>query len=660
MKMIMHHQKIRRDQRDKDIFIGEDARPYVDPNGKILVVADGLGGRGGYPHSKILLDDETLDEKNVYKVIFGEVFADLDSDPDEDFKDYVAKSFSEILNPPSFYIDKKRAVRTSGYYASRLVSIITIALIKYTENFNADALFEKIDKAEEDKQNIIDEYCDDLAKALREKMSKVAERIGLECESSLKGAYLLPSTLTVALVKEKKGNNLDIVYLWAGDTRGYLWNKRGGLKQITDDHEKYETMTNLITLTKDFKIEGALTSTKKPSLLFNVSDGCYKCACFASPFDLECTIIDKISQVNSFEGLSALLKDFFDRMGKHDDSNTMALYSYGFADFNAIKEAIGGRIDNLKEDFKEILDAYNRKINTKIRNKLYSKVSISFEDIKTEDYTNNKYKAEEAAINALIDNENVLKVPEIKDVVIGKMLECKYSPFVSDVTNAYDLLYSEVEAYVNPDKLSIEELAKLYWEKEGRTFTNDYKLKCSNLRDLVEKNMNIGVVFSDFKEYIDISEYEQKHPEKTDDERFVEAICDKIKRREIIIIENELVFGNMKKSIPADAISKFSDIVDYLLANKEKCNFVSKVFDLTEKHIGEFYGSKECKRNIREIFDKISDEVFSSLAEIDEKFKPIFDALMVAKNNFEARKDFYDAYYDKYDEKLAKSKLNKE
>ena len=45
---------------------------------------------------------------------------------------------------------------------------------------------------------------------------------------------LLPTTLTIALVNEKE-TNVDILYLWAGDSRGYLWNS-DGLAQLTDDH----------------------------------------------------------------------------------------------------------------------------------------------------------------------------------------------------------------------------------------------------------------------------------------------------------------------------------------------------------------------------------------------------------------------------------------
>ncbi len=650
MKMIMHHQKIRVDQRKENILIGEDARPYVDPNGKILVVADGLGGRGGYPHSKILLEDETLNENNVYDVIFGEVFADLDSQPDEDFKDYVAKSFYEILNPPSFYIDKKRAVRTSGYYASRLVSIITIALIKYTENFNADALFEKIDNAIADKQNIIDEYCDNLANVLREKVSAAAQSVGLECESSLKGAYLLPSTLTVALVREKE-DGLDVVYLWAGDSRGYIWTEKGGLMQITDDHEKYETMTNLITLTKDFKIEGALLSNiEKPCLLFNASDGCYKCMCYASPFDLECTIIDALSQVDNFEELSASLKNIFDIIGKHDDSNTMALYSYGFADFNAIKTAVQNRIDGLEKTVEKTVKAFNKKEK--------SCVEITLNDIKTKDYSGKKQEAEDAVVNALIDNANVLNVSQVKDVIIEKMLECKYSPFVSAVKETYLSLSSEVKAFVNPDDLSIEELAKLYLGETGRQCELNNKNKSNKLYKLIEKNMNDGVVFSNFK--INIPK-EINCLDKNEDQKFVFAIFFAILQRKIIMDGNNFVYGDQINSIPEEYFQDFKDTIEFLLENLLKCQFIKNLKDVTKKHVGEFYGSKECKRNIRKIYEELCDaKLDKKIAEIDEDFKSKLDALKAAQNDFDARAKFYEEYDEGYTARYVESKLIKE
>jgi len=51
MNMLLHHQKRRNFNDGTFVNIGEDGCPYADK--ELLIVADGLGGRGGYPHTKI-------------------------------------------------------------------------------------------------------------------------------------------------------------------------------------------------------------------------------------------------------------------------------------------------------------------------------------------------------------------------------------------------------------------------------------------------------------------------------------------------------------------------------------------------------------------------------------------------------------------------------
>ena len=48
--MKIYHQKIARDSKTNKVtkYMGEDSRPFVNSN--IIMVSDGLGGRGGYPH----------------------------------------------------------------------------------------------------------------------------------------------------------------------------------------------------------------------------------------------------------------------------------------------------------------------------------------------------------------------------------------------------------------------------------------------------------------------------------------------------------------------------------------------------------------------------------------------------------------------------------
>lgn len=342
MNMTLHHQKIRRLPDGRQIKIGEDGRPYAKDG--ILIVADGLGGRGGFPHSKI--NRQLLDRDYFFETAFGKDFEGAD----EDFMSFVLDSFSEFFDLKDVYFTSPSAMRTSGYFASRLVTAIVLYELKTNPQYERNTLLSKLkslDSATRGEE--LRHLSEGLAETIRVKLERFAERMGLVLESKTRGSYLLPSTLVIALAEEHD-EDVDVLYLWAGDSRGYLWDT-DGLAQITDDHEQNETMTNLITLTKPFAIEARLLTVKKPVVLFNASDGCYKCPCFSSPLDLEYSLLQGFAGADGFEKASELLDGTFAEIGTHDDSNTIALASFGYADYTALLVDIQKRMDSIKETY---------------------------------------------------------------------------------------------------------------------------------------------------------------------------------------------------------------------------------------------------------------------------------------------------------------------
>lgn len=338
--MLLHHQKRRNFNDGTFVNIGEDGCPYADK--ELLIVADGLGGRGGYPHTKInpaILNPE---------IFFNSFIAPVVGIADSNYATFVTNSFHELFELGAKYFSGTATMRTSGYFASRLVTAIILHALKFNQSFRRDVIFDNISRMEgEGQKQYIDSVRNKLAELIQCQLSAMARLMGLELESKTKGSYLLPTTLTVALINETE-NGVDVLYLWAGDSRGYLWNA-DGLAQITDDHERDETMTNLITLTKPFQLEARLFKTSKPAILFNATDGCYKCPCFASAFDLEYVFLQAINSSNSFEETVKNLDKQFTIIGTHDDSNTMALTSFGYESFEDIKAAVSQRLAYLHE-----------------------------------------------------------------------------------------------------------------------------------------------------------------------------------------------------------------------------------------------------------------------------------------------------------------------
>lgn len=336
MNSILYHQKQKEDSHGRKIYIGEDAYPYADQD--LIIVADGLGGRGGYPHTKI--NQKILNRELFYNIVFAPVFGN--SAPLE-FQNFAVNSFNEIFETKEYYFENSSTTRSSGYFASRLVTVITLYELKYNPYFNKSLVFSRVRSASlAERDNIVQAYGDKLAQLICEKLSRIATNVGFEVETRISGAYLLPSTLTATLIDDC-GDHVDTIYFWAGDSRGYAWDEKG-LAQITEDHEKDETMTNLITLTKPFRIESRFVSVSKPCILFNATDGCYKCPVFDSPFDLEYIFLKSIDDSDDFEGASAYLSAQFSEIGRHDDSNTMSLIALGFDGYESLQSSVRNRL----------------------------------------------------------------------------------------------------------------------------------------------------------------------------------------------------------------------------------------------------------------------------------------------------------------------------
>ncbi len=341
MNSVLYHQKQKTDSRGRKIYIGEDAYPYAD--NELIIVADGLGGRGGYPHSKI--NPEILKRERFYDIVFAPVFG---ASVFPEFKDFVTNSFHEIFDTKEYYFENSSTIRSSGYFASRLVTAIALYELKYNPYFNKSFVFSRVRAASSaEKDLVVQEYGDELARLIREKLSQIAANVGFEVETKISGAYLLPSTLTATLIDDC-GDHVDAIYFWAGDSRGYVWDEKG-LAQITQDHEKDETMTNLITLTKSFGVEARLVSIAKPCILWNATDGCYKCPVFDSPFDLEYIFLKSIDDSADFNGSSFYLAAQFGEIGRHDDSNTMSLITFGFEDYQTIQAAVRNRLKTIED-----------------------------------------------------------------------------------------------------------------------------------------------------------------------------------------------------------------------------------------------------------------------------------------------------------------------
>lgn len=532
--MIVYSQKIK--DGIPRLCYGEDVLPY-DKDG-ILLVADGLGGRGGFEHTtiKTAFSDKDgvtpLNHYNFYDAVFGAVLGDEGVEVTDEFKFYATKCFDEFLElvEADKYFENPK---TSGYFASRLASVISLYHIKFNPKFNADDLFENvIGKSEEEQQGIINEYAESIAAVLKEYMRRVAEWWRLELQTKIVGAYLLPSTINIALVKEVD-NELHVVYLWAGDSRAYYWDKKSGLCQITDDHEEGETMYNLVNLTTGgFKFEARYLKFNKPCVLFNATDGCYKCSCYSAPINMEMSLLDQIEHSVSFDDLSKNLCSLYKNIGRHDDSSTMAFNAYGYGEdarssYAALKEAAAERIDvinDLMKDLPDILEVDYNAIEEELENR-------------KEAYLRSKSN-EWIALDGVVDF--------IKHLVVMD----KYPPYLEALAKHQERVRAEMEkeAQNDVDKNEIETRLLDIWNK---------------IFEWLNPNLSP----------------DKDHPYKyEDEERFADDfICGKIKAKDVFklddnshpniraeLIEMESQLKGCKAALPEDDGYSFDAIVTNL------------------------------------------------------------------------------------------------
>lgn len=404
MNIKLYRQKIK--ERDGfTIYQGEDSHPYADKD--IVIVADGLGGRGGFPHTK--MNRDILEEDKLYDILFEPEF---EAEVSDEFRSFVTNNFEELFKTKDYYdndLVNDETVRRSGYFASRIVVAIALYTLKYNPKFSKERIFSEFDTlTDEQKETRAKYFADKLAEIVMEKLKRIAERAGFEMEVGNKGAYLLPSTLTVAVMNERD-DGVDVLYLWAGDSRGYFWTETEGMAQVTEDHEEGETMTNLITLSRECKIEGRFLTLPKPCAVFCASDGVYKPEAFACPIDQEYLMLLAIDMFDNPEAAMKLLVDQYNMLSV-DDSSTLALYGCGYETYADFRAAVGRRMAIIKEKYVGELPGLFDVDYQGDLNKLHAKAVRRFAD-------------EDVA-------RKLLASPGVLNLVINDMEKRRYAPYL--------------------------------------------------------------------------------------------------------------------------------------------------------------------------------------------------------------------------------------
>lgn len=332
------------------VYKGEDARPYASD--QMILVADGLGGASAIRHQNI--NEDLFCEDKVSNILFEGI---LDNHESEDISSYVEKSFEELFAVKDCYTDNVYNIKKSGYFASRIVAAIVLHEVMYGDISNKgifDALAH-IGSDQTAQRRYLDDLSDSITLCVRQKLQAAAKKGGLVYESSYSGLALLGTTLCAGLFREED-DRVVVVYFTAGDSRPYTWDPEHGLRQVMMDQEGSDGgMTNYIRANDDadFVIRCDMFEFSKPCVLFNATDGCFDSSAFISPLAFEIMLLNSVLNAESDTELKEKMTVFFEEYGRHDDSSTLAMRTFGFESYTELQKAARSRMQMISREYLE-------------------------------------------------------------------------------------------------------------------------------------------------------------------------------------------------------------------------------------------------------------------------------------------------------------------
>ena len=170
-----------------------------------------------------------------------------------------------------------------------------------------------------------------------------------------------PTTAAIALMHgAQDGMTLDLI--WAGDSRVYLLDA-GGLAQLTEDDLDGEdalsnlthdgALTNVIAADGRYTLHHRRMTISRPAVIFAATDGVF--GYIRTPMEFEWLLLRVLCDADTPAAFSARLKEILSEVA--GDDFTLALTSFFFGDFAALRGAFSARVQALERDYVRPLHA---------------------------------------------------------------------------------------------------------------------------------------------------------------------------------------------------------------------------------------------------------------------------------------------------------------
>ena len=202
-----------------------------------------------------------------------------------------------------------------------------------------------------------------LCKELAARLAKEVQRFeaahvkegGTRIVGSMQRA--LPTTLCALLFRHAPKNLLDCLFLWAGDSRGYVLNSCG-LHQITADHtgQGMDALTglyhdaplqNMINADEPFTISARRLRTESPCVVITATDGAF--VYLPTPMEFEGLLLSALNESSGIEMWQKKLENMLKKVASDDCTVLMAMT--GYESFESLKKTMEKRYVELQREF---------------------------------------------------------------------------------------------------------------------------------------------------------------------------------------------------------------------------------------------------------------------------------------------------------------------
>ncbi len=220
---------------------------------------------------------------------------------------------------------------------------------------NNDLLFNKSDSSK------LQPY---VSKTLKEVKEKITQQDAVIIGGTLNKS--LPTTISVIAAKQSDSSELLCEYLWAGDSRGFILDKRG-LCQLTKDDIDMNAddafanlredgiLTNIANGDRDFTLHSGVININEPVMLISATDGCF--GYFLTPMNFENVILDSLINAKDPDEWHTLLCSRIKAVT--GDDYTMTIACFGFDSFFQMQHYYLNRQNLLVNEFIDRQDGSN-------------------------------------------------------------------------------------------------------------------------------------------------------------------------------------------------------------------------------------------------------------------------------------------------------------